>query len=101
MKDMEKFLKKVNTLEYSISKLDDEELKNKTLEFKEKLKNGIDEEDIIVEVYSIVREAVKRVTKKRLYDVQIMAGFVLNQGRIAEVKAGERKNSYCNTSCLY
>ncbi len=98
---MEKFLKKVNTLEYSISKLDDEELKNKTLEFKEKLKNGIDEEDIIVEVYSIVREAVKRVTKKRLYDVQIMAGFVLNQGRIAEVKAGERKNSYCNTSCLY
>lgn len=98
---MKKFLKKVNNLEDNISRLADEELKNKTLEFKEKLKNGIEEEEIIVEAYSIVREAVKRVTKKRLYDVQIMAGFVLNQGRIAEVKAGERKNSYCNTSSLY
>ena len=98
---MKKFLKNVNNLEDNISKLTDEDLKNKTIEFKERLKNEKDFDEFIVEAYAVVREAIKRVSKKRLYDVQIMAGFVLNQGRIAEVKAGERKNSYCNTSSLY
>ena len=91
MKDMYEFLKKVNKLEESISKLSDENLRNKTNEFKEKIKNGEKKESFIAEAYAVVREATKRVTGKRLYDVQIMAGYVLNQGRIAEVKAGEGK----------
>ncbi len=100
MNNLKRFLKKVNDLEEDISKLTDLNLKNKTLEFKDKLKNGKSKDDFIAEAYAVVREAVRRVTNKRLYDVQIMAGFVLNQGRIAEVKAGERENSYCNTPCL-
>ena len=100
MKKYKKILNKINELEKVTEKLSDEELKKKTEEFKEKLKNGSRIEEFIAEAYAVVREAVKRVTKKRLYDVQIMSGLVLNQGKIAEIKAGERKNTYCNTSSI-
>ena len=100
MKKYKKILNKINELEKVTEKLSDEELKKKTEEFKEKLKNGSRIEEFIAEAYAVVREAVKRVTKKRLYDVQIISGLVLNQGKIAEIKAGERKNTYCNTSSI-
>ena len=83
-------VKKVNKLEEAISKLSDNELKNKTVEYRKNI-NDLNNEDFLVEAFAVVREATKRVTGKRLYDVQIQGGFILNQGKIAEIKAGEGK----------
>ena len=82
---------KINSLEEEISKLTDEELKNKTNEFKEQLDNGKTLDDILPEAFAVVREASKRVLGLRQYDVQFIGGMVLHQGRIAEMKTGEGK----------
>ena len=86
-----KIIKQINELEHIMSELSDEQFKNKTIEFKNIIKNGIKPDEILVEVYAVAREATKRVTGKRLYDVQLMGGVALNEGRIAEIKAGEGK----------
>ena len=85
------FLKKVNKLEKQISELSDEDLKRKTSEYKQLLEEGKSTKTFEAEAFAVVREVTKRITKKRLYDVQIMAGYVLAQGNIAEIKAGEGK----------
>ena len=82
---------KINSLEEEISKLTDEELKNKTNEFKEQLKNGKTLDDILPEAFAVVREASKRVLGMRHFDVQLIGGIILHQGRIAEMKTGEGK----------
>ena len=82
---------KINSLEEEISKLTDEELKNKTTEFKEQLKTGKNLDDILPEAFAVVREASKRVLGMRHFDVQLIGGIVLHQGRIAEMKTGEGK----------
>lgn len=84
-------LEKINSLEGEISRLDDESLKGKTLEFKERLKKGETLDDLLPEAYAVVREAVKRVDNKRLFDVQMLGGIILHQGKIAEMKTGEGK----------
>ena len=94
------FLKKVNKLEKQISELSDEDLKRKTAEYKQLLEEGKSTKTFEAEAFAVVREVTTRITKKRLYDVQIISGLVLNQGKIAEIKAGERKNTYCNTSSI-
>ena len=81
----------INELEESISKLSDEELKNKTTEFKAQLKEGKTLDDILPEAFAVVREASKRVLGMRHFDVQLIGGIILHQGRIAEKKTGERK----------
>ena len=81
----------INELEESISKLSDEELKNKTTEFKAQLKEGKTLEDILPEAFAVVREASKRVLGMRHFDVQLIGGIILHQGRIAEMKTGEGK----------
>ena len=82
---------KINSLEEKISKLTDEELKNKTNEFKEQLDNGKTLDDILPEAFAVVREASKRVLGMRHFDVQLIGGIILHQGRIAEMKTGEGK----------
>ena len=82
---------KINELEGDISKLTDIELKNKTNEFKERLNKGQSLDDILPEAFAVVREASKRVLGMRHFDVQLIGGIILHQGRIAEMKTGEGK----------
>ena len=84
-------VEQINSLEESISKLSDEELRNKTNEFKERLANGETLDDLLPEVFAVVREASKRVLGLRHFDVQLIGGIILHQGRIAEMKTGEGK----------
>jgi len=84
-------VKKVNSLEETIEKLSDEELRQKTEEFKGRLKKGETLDDILPEAFAVVREASKRVLGLRHYDVQIIGGVVLHQGRISEMRTGEGK----------
>ncbi len=81
----------INALEHSLLKLSDGELKNKTLEFKQRLKNKETIDQIMPEAFAVVREASKRVIGQRHFDVQLMGGLVLHQGKIAEMKTGEGK----------
>ena len=84
-------VEQINSLEESISKLSDEELRNKTNEFKERLANGETLDDLLPEAFAVVREASKRVLGLRHFDVQLIGGIILHQGRIAEMKTGEGK----------
>ncbi|MBR3720964.1 MAG: preprotein translocase subunit SecA [Clostridia bacterium] len=81
----------INGLEESMSKLSDGELRNKTTEFKERLAKGETLDDLLPEAFAVVREASKRVLGMRHFDVQLIGGIILHQGRIAEMKTGEGK----------
>lgn len=82
---------KINTLERETEKLSDEELFNKTAQFKNRLEQGEKIKSILPEAFATVREAAKRKLGIRLFDVQLMGGIVLHQGKIAEMKTGEGK----------
>lgn len=82
---------KINSLEEEISKLSDIELTNKTEEFKNRLQNGETLDDILTEAFAVMREASKRVLGMRHFDVQLIGGIILHQGRISEMKTGEGK----------
>ncbi len=84
-------VEKINGMEEEISKLSDTELRAKTEYFKEQLKNGKTLDDILPEAFAVVREASKRVLGMRHFDVQLIGGIILHQGRIAEMKTGEGK----------
>ena len=84
-------VEKINGMEEEISKLSDSELRAKTEYFKEQLKNGKTLDDILPEAFAVVREASKRVLGMRHFDVQLIGGIILHQGRIAEMKTGEGK----------
>ncbi|MDD5899359.1 MAG: preprotein translocase subunit SecA, partial [Lachnospiraceae bacterium] len=84
-------LEKINKLEESVTILSDEELRAKTAEFKERLGKGESKDDLLPEAYAVVREATKRVLGQRHYDVQILGGIILHQGRIVEMRTGEGK----------
>ena len=84
-------VEKINGLEEGLSKLTDSELKAKTNQFRNRLKEGDTLDEILPEAYAVVREAAKRVLGMRHFDVQLIGGIVLHQGRIAEMKTGEGK----------
>ncbi len=84
-------VEKINSLEEELSKLSDKELVAKTAYFKEELKNGKTLDDILPEAFAVVREASKRVLGMRHFDVQLVGGIILHQGRISEMKTGEGK----------
>ena len=93
-KELEKFKKQameVDALSGEMSELSDKELKGKTLEFKEKLENGADIEDILIEAFAVAREAAFRVIGEKPYIVQIIGGLCIHYGNIAEMKTGEGK----------
>ncbi len=91
VKRVRPIVEKINSLEPEIQKLSDEELRNKTAEFKDRLAKGETLDDILPEAFAVVREASKRVLGMRHFDVQLIGGIILHQGRIAEMKTGEGK----------
>lgn len=91
LKRIRAIVEEINKFEPNISSLNDEELKAKTIEFRERLEKGETLDDIMVEAFAVVREASKRVLGMRHYDVQLIGGVVLTEGRVAEMKTGEGK----------
>ena len=91
VKRLKPTVEKINALEDEISKLTDSELRGKTDYFKKQLEEGKSLDDILPEAFAVVREASKRVLGMRHFDVQLMGGIILHQGRIAEMKTGEGK----------
>lgn len=91
IKKLNQIVDKIEELEEKVQALTDEELKNMTNIFKNKLKNGQTLDDILPEAFAVVREASKRVLGMRQYRVQLIGGIVLHQGKIAEMKTGEGK----------
>ena len=91
IKRLNKIVDKIDSFEEEHKALTDEQLRGKTVEFRERLKNGETLDDLLPEAYSVVREATCRVTGKRQFRVQMLGGIVLHQGRIAEMKTGEGK----------
>ena len=91
VKRVRPLINKINGLEEEISKLSDSELRSKTDYFKKQLKEGKTLDDILPEAFAVVREASKRVLGMRHFDVQLIGGIILHQGRIAEMKTGEGK----------
>ncbi|WP_156946447.1 preprotein translocase subunit SecA [Desulfitibacter alkalitolerans] len=91
IKKMQKTVDIINHLETDIKKLGDSELRSKTEEFKSRIDNGEGLDTILPEAFAVVREASWRVLKMRHFDVQLMGGIVLHQGKISEMKTGEGK----------
>lgn len=91
IKQMQPLLRQINSLEESFQKMSDEELKAQTPKFREMLKNGSTLNDILPEAFATVREASVRVLGLRPYDVQVLGGITLSEGKIAEMKTGEGK----------
>ena len=91
VKRVKPIVNKINGLEEEMTKLTDNELRAKTEYFKGQLKEGKTLDDILPEAFAVVREASKRVLGMRHFDVQLIGGIILHQGRIAEMKTGEGK----------
>ena len=88
---IKKIVEKVNSLESVIKELSDTEFPKKTIELKERLKKGEDIDKLLPEAFALVREASKRTRNERHYDVQIIGGVVLHEGKISEMRTGEGK----------
>src|SRR5512136_1618401 len=91
LKRLQPLVDDMNSLEPELEKLSDAELRAKTDEFKARLKEGEDLDDLLPEAFAAVREAGRRTIGQRHFDVQLMGGIVLHQGKIAEMKTGEGK----------
>ncbi|KPH76706.1 preprotein translocase subunit SecA [Oceanobacillus caeni] len=88
---IQKKVDQIEALEPQIEKLSDDELKEKTTEFKERFQNGESLDDLLVEAFAVVREAAKRVLNMRPFPVQLIGGIAIHEGNIAEMKTGEGK----------
>lgn len=91
LRRIQPILQRVNSYEPEISKLTNDQLKGKTAEFKQKLEQGATLDDLLPEAFAVVREVAKRTLNMRHFDVQIIGGVVLHEGKIAEMKTGEGK----------
>lgn len=93
LEKLEPLVERINVLEDTMKNLSDEQLKQKTTEFKERMAGGETLDDLLPEAFAVVREGAKRSTKEefRHYDVQLIGGIVLHHGKIAEMKTGEGK----------
>ena len=91
LKKLQPIVEKINSYEPNVSKLNDEKLKDKTTEFKERLGKGEIVDEILPEVFAVVREVAKRVTGMKPFNVQLVGGIILHQGKIAEMATGEGK----------
>jgi preprotein translocase subunit SecA len=91
LKKLQPIVEAVNNLEAEYEKMSDEEIKNKTEDFKKQLKEGKTLDDILTEAFATVREAAKRTLGMRHYDVQIIGAAALHKGKIAEMRTGEGK----------
>ncbi len=91
IKSLEPTIKKINDLEPAMEALSDDELRGKTQEFKKSLTEGKTLDDILPEAFAVVREASRRVHDQRHFDVQLIGGIIIHQGKIAEMRTGEGK----------
>ncbi len=91
LKRLHKNVADINALEAGIAPLSDDELRAKTVEFRQRLEQGATLDSLLVEAFAVVREAGKRALNMRHFDVQLIGGMVLNEGRIAEMRTGEGK----------
>jgi preprotein translocase subunit SecA len=91
VKKVQPLVLKINELEHQISSLNDDQLRSKTAEFKQRFANGESLVELLPDAFAVVREAGKRVLNMRHFDVQLIGGVVLHQGRISEMKTGEGK----------
>tara|TARA_B100000029_G_scaffold70756_1_gene62797 strand:- start:3718 stop:6300 length:2583 start_codon:yes stop_codon:yes gene_type:complete len=91
LESLKSIVKKINAWEDKVASLPDEDFPKKTAELKSKIKNGEKLEALLPEAFAYVREAAKRTLGERHYDVQLMGGIILHQGKIAEMKTGEGK----------
>ncbi len=91
LKQLKPLVERINALEKDFGNLKDDDLPKKTQEFKERLKKGETLDDLLPEAFALAREAAKRTLGQRHYDVQLLGGIVLHQGKIAEMKTGEGK----------
>ncbi len=99
IKSLNGYVAKINLLETTISQLSDDELKAKTTEFKKRVVAGETLDQLLCEAFAVVREASKRVLNMRHFDVQLIGGIALHQGRIAEMKTGEGKTLTSTLAC--
>jgi preprotein translocase subunit SecA len=100
IRKLQPIVEKINALEPEISKLSDGHLKMKTQEFRDRIAKGEAPDDLLPEAFAVVREAAKRVIGERHYDVQLMGGIALHQGKITEMKTGEGK-TLTSTLAIY
>ena len=91
----------INDLEPTLEKLSDIDLAAKTITFKERLAQGAKLDDLLIEAFAVTREAGRRVLNMRHFDVQYIGGYVLHQGKIAEMKTGEEKTLVANLPCVH
>src|SRR3954447_6871808 len=91
IKSLQPLVEQINELEPQLETLPDEALRARTAEFKQRLRNRAELDDLLVEAFATVREAAKRTLGQRHFDVQLMGGIVLHRGMIAEMKTGEGK----------
>jgi preprotein translocase subunit SecA len=91
LKKLQPLAEKINELEQKFEGFSDEELKEKTIDFKKELSRGQASGDLLPEAFALVREAAKRTLRQRHFDVQLIGGIVLHEGKIAEMKTGEGK----------
>ena len=91
VKSLRPYVDQINELEPGLEKLSDEALAARTVEFRRRLEDGAELDDLLVEAFATVREAAKRTLGQRHFDVQLMGGAVLHRGMIAEMKTGEGK----------
>jgi len=91
LKRIQPIVNRINELEPSIKKLSDQQLKSKTAEFKERLSRGETLDELLPEAFATVRETARRTLGERHFDVQLIGGVVLHEGKIAEMKTGEGK----------
>ncbi|MDP4857337.1 MAG: preprotein translocase subunit SecA, partial [Desulfobacterales bacterium] len=91
LKKLQPVIEQINALETDLRALSDDQLKGHTAKFKERLQNGEPLDDLLPEAFAVVREASRRTLNMRHFDVQLLGGIVLHQGKIAEMKTGEGK----------
>ena len=99
LKELQPLVNRINELEPSLKKLSDEQLAAKTIEFRTRHENGETLDSLLPEAYAVCREGGRRTLEQRHYDVQLLGGIVLHQGKIAEMKTGEGKTLTATLPC--
>jgi preprotein translocase subunit SecA len=99
VRSLRKIVERVNGFEPTVSAMTDDELRNQTILFRQRLSEGEDLDDVLPEAFATVREAAKRTLGQRHYDVQLIGGIVLHRGEIAEMRTGEGKTLVATLAC--
>ncbi len=94
LKQYSRNVARINALEPEFAKLSDGALRGKTAEFRKRLAEGASLDDLLPEAFAVVREAGKRALRMRHFDVQLVGGMVLHDGKIAEMRTGEGKDAW-------